>query len=51
MDSSSLFFSHEFPAYWNNDKEQAQKCVSVDISIAVATEKVLKLKSTVYNFY
>jgi pyruvate dehydrogenase E2 component (dihydrolipoamide acetyltransferase) len=41
MDSSSLFFSHEFPAYWNNDKEQAQKCVSVDISIAVATEKGL----------
>ncbi|KAF2926944.1 hypothetical protein DAI22_06g165700 [Oryza sativa Japonica Group] len=31
----------EANAYWNNDKEQAQKCVSVDISIAVATEKGL----------
>lgn len=28
-------------AYWNNEKEEAQKCDSVDISIAVATEKGL----------
>uniref|UniRef100_A0A0E0A906 Dihydrolipoamide acetyltransferase component of pyruvate dehydrogenase complex n=1 Tax=Oryza glumipatula TaxID=40148 RepID=A0A0E0A906_9ORYZ len=33
----------EANAYWNNDKEQAQKCVSVDISIAVATEKIKRL--------
>ncbi|KAF0896955.1 hypothetical protein E2562_030961 [Oryza meyeriana var. granulata] len=31
----------EANAYWNNEKEQAQKCDSVDISIAVATEKGL----------
>ncbi|KAL5218264.1 hypothetical protein ABZP36_018948 [Zizania latifolia] len=28
-------------AYWNSEKEEAQKCDSVDISIAVATEKGL----------
>uniref|UniRef100_A0A0D9VVJ1 Dihydrolipoamide acetyltransferase component of pyruvate dehydrogenase complex n=1 Tax=Leersia perrieri TaxID=77586 RepID=A0A0D9VVJ1_9ORYZ len=31
----------EANAYWNNEKDQAQKCDSVDISIAVATEKGL----------
>ncbi|XP_062212765.1 dihydrolipoyllysine-residue acetyltransferase component 1 of pyruvate dehydrogenase complex, mitochondrial-like [Phragmites australis] len=31
----------EANAYWNNEKEEAQKCDSVDISIAVATEKGL----------
>ncbi|PWZ56355.1 hypothetical protein Zm00014a_016598 [Zea mays] len=31
----------EANAYWNNDKEETQKCDSVDISIAVATEKGL----------
>ena len=33
---------HHFSAYWNSEKEEAQKCDSVDISIAVATEKVLQ---------
>jgi len=32
---------HHFSAYWNSEKEEAQKCDSVDISIAVATEKGL----------
>ncbi|GJN22947.1 hypothetical protein PR202_gb10557 [Eleusine coracana subsp. coracana] len=31
----------EANAYWNTEKEEAQKCDSVDISIAVATEKGL----------
>ncbi|VAI76006.1 unnamed protein product [Triticum turgidum subsp. durum] len=31
----------EANAYWDNSKEEAQKCDSVDISIAVATEKGL----------
>ncbi|OEL18887.1 Dihydrolipoyllysine-residue acetyltransferase component 1 of pyruvate dehydrogenase complex, mitochondrial, partial [Dichanthelium oligosanthes] len=31
----------EANAYWNSEKEEAQKCDSVDISIAVATEKGL----------
>jgi len=31
----------EANAYWDNAKEEAQKCDSVDISIAVATEKGL----------
>lgn len=34
-------YLHLLPAYWNNEKEETQKCDSVDISIAVATEKVL----------
>ncbi|XP_066385843.1 dihydrolipoyllysine-residue acetyltransferase component 1 of pyruvate dehydrogenase complex, mitochondrial-like isoform X2 [Miscanthus floridulus] len=33
----------EANAYWNNEKEETQKCDSVDISIAVATEKVKQL--------
>jgi len=35
-----LISFHHFSAYWNSEKEEAQKCDSVDISIAVATEKV-----------
>ncbi|KAL6894293.1 hypothetical protein ACP4OV_008391 [Aristida adscensionis] len=31
----------EANAYWNSEKEEAQKCDSIDISIAVATEKGL----------
>nr|CAB3492794.1 unnamed protein product [Digitaria exilis] len=31
----------EANAYWNSEKEESQKCDSVDISIAVATEKGL----------
>jgi hypothetical protein len=36
----NLMFYHHLPAYWDNAKEEAQKWDSVDISIAVATEKV-----------
>ncbi|XP_044955981.1 dihydrolipoyllysine-residue acetyltransferase component 1 of pyruvate dehydrogenase complex, mitochondrial isoform X2 [Hordeum vulgare subsp. vulgare] len=36
-----LAFRNELKAYWDNSKEEAQKCASVDISIAVATEKGL----------
>ena len=36
----NLVLYYQLPAYWDNAKEEAQKCDSVDISIAVATEKV-----------
>ena len=36
----NILLYHQLPAYWDNAKEEAQKCDSVDISIAVATEKV-----------
>jgi hypothetical protein len=35
----NLVLYHHLPAYWDNAKEEAQKWDSVDISIAVATEK------------
>lgn len=35
---------HDWTAYWNDEKGEATLCDSIDISIAVATEKVLNLK-------
>jgi len=32
---------HDLTAYWNDEKCEASVCDSIDISIAVATEKVL----------
>jgi len=32
---------HDLSAYWSDEKGEATLCDSIDISIAVATEKVL----------
>lgn len=36
-----IFLSAELTAYWNAEKGDTSLCDSIDISIAVATEKVL----------